>query len=361
MMVALCAAAGVALAACTGTTAAPTTTGVVASSVSTPSETSVASVTASSTTTAPTTTETTVAPPITSEAPQPRPVDPLVGGDPSPNVLVAVKIENTFAGRQWGVAAADVVYVEMVEGNLSRLMALFHTSFPGEVGPVRSVRSTDPDVLTAYGTPALMFSGGAGGPLDNFGSSGLINASPETIGAAYWRSSAAAAPYNLHADVNRVASGLPGIGVPRSPGFQFGADYPAMATQRMVSTVAADFANPLSFRWSDGLFHYIRKGTVQTDAATGETLAFTNLLVQHVSAQKDGTIDPVGSPSYKSFTVGNGRFTLYRDGRAIDGTWNRADAGSPTSYTDANGAPVLLRPGKTWVVLAPDAIAVTER
>jgi hypothetical protein len=286
-------------------------------------------------------------------------VNPMTGLAPSGNVVVAVKIDNTFPGQQYGVAAADVVYVEMVEGGLSRLIVLFHSQLPTEVGPVRSVRSTDPDVLTAYGRPALLFSGGAGGPLDNFASSGLVNASPDVIGSAYWRSPVAAEPYDLHADVARVASGVAGIGTPRNPGFSF-VDAPVPAGQRDVDRVGAAFANPISFQWDGGAWTYIRGGAVQTDGAGGATVSFQNLLVQRTLAAPDGTVDSNGVPSYKSASTGSGSFTLYRDGTAIDGTWTRPDAGSPTSYLDAGGSPVPFRPGKTWVVLAPEQIPTSE-
>lgn len=299
-------------------------------------------------------------PPVTETTPAAPVVDPLTGGEVSPNVLVAAKIDNTFSGDQWGVGSADVVYVEMVEGQLSRLIALFHTTLPDEIGPVRSVRTTDPDVLTAYGTPALIFSGGAGGPLDNFASSGLIDASEDAIGSAFWRSSAAKTPYNLHANAAEVASTLSGIGVPTSPGFTFGADYPALAGQRDVGTVSARFENALSFEFTDGVWNYIRRGSVQSDGADGADFAFDNLLVQHTTAQPDGTVDVNGVQSYKTNTIGNGAVTLYRDGKAIDGTWTRADATSPTVYADAGGAPLLFKPGKTWVVLAPEQVPTSE-
>ena len=339
-----------------GSEALPSTT-----SSSPAATTSSSSVTVPPTATTPTTT---VEPPVTtSEEPPPPPppaVDAMTGQTPSGNVVVAAKIDNTFPGSAWGVGAADVVYVEMVEGNLSRLIALFHTELPGEVGPVRSVRTTDPDVLTAYGQPALLFSGGAGGPLDNFAASGLVNASPEVIGGAYWRSSAAREPYNLHADVAKVASQLGGISTPRSPGFTFADDTAALAGQRDVSRVSAAFANPISFRWTDNAWTYVRRGDVQTDGATGAPFPFQNLLVQRTTAQRDGTVDSAGSPSYKSASTGSGSFTLYRDGKAVDGTWSRPDAASPTSYLDASGNPVSFRTGKTWVVLAPEQISTSE-
>jgi hypothetical protein len=83
-------------------------------------------------------------PPTPEPPPPPPPTDPLTGGDVVDGPVIAVKIDNTSSGLpQYGVSDADIVYVEQVEGGLTRLMAIFHTTLPGEVGAVRSVRSTD--------------------------------------------------------------------------------------------------------------------------------------------------------------------------------------------------------------------------
>ena len=76
------------------------------------------------------------------------------------------------------------MYVEQVEGGLTRLMAVFHTNLPAEVGPVRSVRTTDAELLPVFGTPALVFSGGAGVPLDGYRGVPADHASPDDGGRA---------------------------------------------------------------------------------------------------------------------------------------------------------------------------------
>ena len=84
----------------------------------------------------------------TKAGPKPTPGNPLTGGKVTANPVVAVKIDNTSAGRpQYGISQADVVYIEQVEGGLTRMMAVFHTHLPTEVGPVRSVRTTDVELL----------------------------------------------------------------------------------------------------------------------------------------------------------------------------------------------------------------------
>lgn len=98
--------------------------------------------------------------PTVKPAPKPAPkpaVNPLTGlrGVPT-GPVVAVKIDDTASGRpQIGLEAADVVYVEQVEAGATRLVAVFAGRHPGTVGPVRSVRNNDPELLGAYGRPAL--------------------------------------------------------------------------------------------------------------------------------------------------------------------------------------------------------------
>lgn len=350
--VALCAVSALVLTACGGSddeTTAP------------PPSTSSASTTSSTPTTTSTSSSTETPPPTEEPPPAPPPVNPLTGLEVSGNPVVAAKIDNTnFGGKQHGTAAADVVYVEMVEGGLTRLLAVFHTDLPPEAGPIRSVRTTDPDVLMAFGAPGLAFSGGAGGPLDNLGASSVVNASPAVIGAAYWRTSAASGTYNLRANIAQIAAGVPGISAPNPPGFTFGADYPAILGGRAVGSLTVSMMSPVRFQFtSNGLYHYLRQGAVSVDG-NGPTVEIANLLVQRVVAEPDGVVDAAGNPSYKSFSTGSGAFTLYRDGRAVDGTWSRPDVGGPTSYLDAAGAPVLFKPGKTWVLLAPGNARINE-
>ena len=343
------------LAAACGSNDAPTPT-----TSSSPTSSSSSVVTSSSATVTSEPTTTTATPVPTETTPAAPVLDPLTGNTTvSPNVVVAAKIENNFSGRQFGVAQADVVYVEMVEAQLSRLIAVFHTTLPNEVGPVRSVRTTDPDVLTAYGKPALVFSGGAGGPLDNFAASGLVDASIDRYPGLYFNSSAASSPYKVHTNMAKVVATVPGISTPNSPGFTFGGDYPAMAAGRSVSSISAAFQISVKFTAKGADYAYVRAGKAAVDA-DGTAVTMQNVLVQHVQAEPDGNVDVNGVKSFKSHSIGSGTFTLYRDGKAIDGNWSRPDAGSPTSYLDPSGAPVLFKPGKTWVVLAPSMIRVSE-
>jgi len=285
--------------------------------------------------------------------------DVLTGGTVTAGPLIAAKIDNTSAGfPQFGVAEADIVYVEQVEGGLTRLVALFHSVLPDEVGPIRSVRSTDSELLSMYGKPGLAFSGGAGGPLSMLAATAVIDLSPDRSGGAYWRSQFGDGTHNLHVDLSRLAADRKDLGEPKSPGFQFAAVDGRLSKAAAVRAIDVTMqAGRTRFVFESGRYTVSHRDTPYIDH-DGAAVRTDNVLVQRVRDEPDGTVDSVGSPSYISHSVGSGSFTLYRDGKSIAGSWKRPSATAPTSYSDASGAPVLFKPGKTWVLLAPEHAVV---
>ncbi|MGI8415305.1 MAG: DUF3048 domain-containing protein [Nakamurella sp.] len=274
--------------------------------------------------------------------------------------MIAVKIDNTSAGRpQFGIADADVVYVEQVEGGLTRLIGLFHTRLPAEVGPVRSVRSTDAELLPAYGRPTLAFSGGAGGPLAKLAASPVIDGSG---GVGYWRSGAKPPPYNLHVNLQQLAASVTGEQPARSPGFVFGTHYAGLTGALTRSNVKVVMeAGTSAFQYNKVAKVYrVQLGNTPAVDAAGRPLVTKNVLVQHVIDSPDGTVDTNGQPSLLSQTMGKGDFTLYRNGKAIHGRWFRFNVDGPTKYLDKSGKPILFDRGNTWVTLAPQTSQVTD-
>jgi Protein of unknown function (DUF3048) N-terminal domain/Protein of unknown function (DUF3048) C-terminal domain len=296
--------------------------------------------------------------PIPTPEPPPPPVvpatDPLTGGPVVDGPVIAVKVDNTSSGLpHYGVADADIVYVEQVEGGLTRLMAVYHSVLPSEVGAVRSVRTTDAELLPVFGAPALVFSGGAGIPIEALGASSAVPVSEEAGAGGFWRSGAARAPYNLHANVQEIAGSTAGLSPPRNIGFVFAASDPRVDAGGTATSLAVRFqAARTEFEFVGGHYVVVHDGDTQTDAS-GAPIVADNVLFQNIDFEPDGEYDSVGSPSYISHTVGSGDFTLFRDGHSISGTWNRPAPDQPTQYLDGAGQPVPFKPGKTWVALVP--------
>lgn len=284
--------------------------------------------------------------------------DPLTGGRLSLNPVIAAKIDNTyFQVAQFGVAEADVVFVEQVEGGLTRLIAIFHSNLPAEVGPIRSVRSTDAQLLPVFGKPGLVFSGGAGGPLTALAATPIVDTT--NVGDAYFRSDLATGTYNLHADLSRIADQAKGLSPARSIGLTFSASPSQAANATKVASLKVVMqAGETDFAYTGGHFVRLRHGEPVKDYS-GKVQAADNVMVQHIVDEPDGTVDSIGSPSYLSKTVGSGKVTLYRDGRAVQGTWKRDRNTAAFSYSDAGGRPLLFKPGRTWVLLAPQSAVVS--
>ena len=307
--------------------------------------------------------------PAATPTPKPRPpaVNPLTGRRGMPTrPVVAVKIDDTAAGRpQLGLDEADVVYVEQVEAGATRLVAMFASRQPAVVGPVRSVRNNDPELLAAYGRPALAYSGGAAGPVQRLRRSTTIDAGPQRQGGAYRRIGGRPAPYNLVVDVGRVGRSVRGASTVRDVGFRWAATDDRLVRARRVSRVSVTVGRTrLDWRWEPRLRGWAlleRTGAIRRTAA-GRPLVTPNLVVPVSPARLDPTnVDVLGTPSVYTSTVGSGRLFVFRDGRVLQGRWARSALAGRTFYVDEARRPLTLQPGGAWVLLPAPGAPVTAR
>ncbi len=284
----------------------------------------------------------------TTRSPTPAPqTDPLTGGKKTGNPVIAVKLENTAAAMpQYGLSSADLVFVEKVEGNLTRLMPVYQSSYPSRVEPVRSARSTDIDILPAFGRPALVYSGAASQIRKK------LNAAPINLYGGGVRDASRQAPHNLYVDVAKLSK-RHGLSSSKDIGLRFANTDPrlAHATKRTSFTVQVG-GDRFSFAYKGS--HYLPSwnGRPYTDSgAGGKRVTASNVLVLSVRSVSDHYKDPAGNPVDKSLTTGSGKLTLYRDGKELSGTWRRSATNKPFRFTDDHGTDLLLTPGKTWILL----------
>ena len=91
------------------------------------------------------------------------PVNALTGLPGENGRVLAVKFDDTtFAHPQQGVEGADVVFVTQVEAGLTRLMAIYSSQYPEVIGPIRSARISDIDILAQFGRVGFAYSGEIG-------------------------------------------------------------------------------------------------------------------------------------------------------------------------------------------------------
>jgi hypothetical protein len=299
----------------------------------------------------------------TTAAPVAPAVNPLTGVAPVPSgPVVAVKIDDTASARPMrNINQADVVYIEQVEGGLTRLLAVFATNKP-VVGYVRSTRASDPELVAQYGPIDYVASGGAPNPLQVLDASPLKSTIEDRSGPGFVRDRNRYAPYNLTSDLAKVSSSLAGGGS-KDVGFTWSADATALAAAPVGNSLSTKVgATAVRFDYDPASGRYIRviNGTQQKQS-DGALVSTPNVIVQFCSVTSyPADIDVNGNPSQFTHTTGSGTVSIFRNGKRIDGTWSRASDTSPTTFTGADGKPIALNPGGTWVVLAANGTALTS-
>jgi hypothetical protein len=308
-------------------------------------------------------------PPSTSGKPHgPAPKNPFTGiGAVPTSPTIAVKIDDTDAGRpQVNIDKADIVYIEAVEGGLTRLAAIFGTYKPTKVGYVRSTRPSDPDLLLQFGKITEAYSGGAHDSLPRVRRSGITSWSNDA-GAPYYSRSPHANDHGYINLVLNVAAVAKKVHTPRpkSIGWTFSAStagLPVRPGARMVTEVTGSYTHGtrVEFRYLPRIGKYVRyiNGVAQR-AADGSLVTATNVIVQScriVAHPQDR--DVLGNPSQFTFTVGSGQVSVFRQGKRVDGTWSRPKLSDGTQLRTSAGKSLPLAPGNTWVVLIRKGVPV---
>ncbi|MDX3241915.1 DUF3048 domain-containing protein [Streptomyces sp. ME18-1-4] len=268
---------------------------------------------------------------------------------PGTGSVLAVKIDNAPGARpQTGLDAADVVYAEQVEGGLSRLMAVYATRLPAAVGPVRSARESDLELLRQFDRPVLAFSGAQGKLLPLIDRAPLDAVTPEKASGAYYRGTDRAAPHNLYLRPSRLLPAAPGAAA-LTTGFRHGAA-PAGGRAERSQTVRYPAAR-FTFTWSASRARWLvsMDGTPSVTAA-GQPVAPATVVVQYVTVRASRFHDFLGNNTPYTETVGAGKAEVLRDGRVFDVNWKRATATDGTDFTADDGKPVAFAEGQVWVV-----------
>ena len=264
--------------------------------------------------------------------------------------VLAVKIDNLAAARpQTGLTGADIVYVLPVEGGLSRFLAVFSSHFPPVIGPVRSAREDDLELLRQFGRPAFAYSGAQPQLLPVVERARTVDPYDGRVGG-YFRDPRRVAPHNLYARTSRLLAEAPGASRAHDIGFRFG---PAPAGGRATASFPVSYpAASFTFRWSakDGRWLVWMDGT-PARAAEGGPLSAATVVIQYTRVRTSRFLEEGARPPYAEST-GAGTGVVLRGGKAYPVRWSRLDADGGTSFTTASGQAMTFARGPVWVVLA---------
>jgi hypothetical protein len=281
-----------------------------------------------------------------------------------------VKIENSLDARpQTGLPSADLVWEEVVEGGITRFVAVFHSQLPAEIGPVRSLRPMDPSIAAPL-LGLLAFSGGQPAFVTAADGSGVQIVDMDRGDAGFHRVSTRSAPHNVYASLQTFlahADAAHRAAPPAQFGFPAAGQQPSALSAAGVPTATltltlSGVAHP-NWTWSPARNAWMRdeNGSPAVDAS-GAQLQATNVVVLRVDLVDTGTVDPAGNPVPETKLTGTGQALVASDGRSIDATWTKPSVGANLILTGAGGTPITLAPGNTWIELVPNASgAVSSR
>lgn len=279
--------------------------------------------------------------------------DPAMAARPA----LAVKIDNHPAARpQSGLNKADVVFEENVEG-ITRFIAVLHSQGSDPVGPIRSGRTQDIDLLASFNKPLFAWSGGNANVTRAVNSSDLVNVghSASKGKGGYFRSNDKRAPHNLYARTTDLWNLSPeGSGPPPAQFLFRGSSDAKPATSSPVDGAKVSMTGlKVYWKWDSTRGEFLRftensRRQLEPHVSDEDQVNAKNVVVLYTTYERSQA-DP-NSPH--AVTVGKGTGFVLTNGGVIEVTWERANANIPFTFTDTAGAAVRMTPGRTWVEVA---------
>jgi hypothetical protein len=306
----------------------------------------------------PTPTPTHAARPVADTAPVGIAFAPLRGTPADAAALrhpsLAVKIDNHWDARpQIALNRTDLVYEELVEGGLTRYVAVWHSDVPDEVGPVRSVRPMDPLIAAPLGG-IIAYSGGQQYFVDLMHATPLLNlVGDEDDGTYFDRADDREIPHDMVFAAAAAVAANAGLAPPPAQ-FAYGTADPLAApalaatpTSR-IELVFSETSSP-SWEWDPTTSAWLRsqEGTPDLEAS-GDRIRATNVVTLRVAIEWPYEEVPLTA------LTGTGEAWVSAAGRTAHGTWTKADADATITLTADDGSTLRLAPGNAWIELVPN-------
>jgi len=283
----------------------------------------------------------------------------------SNNQILVVKVDDTKGSRpQVGLESADAVYVEQVEAGLTRIAAIYSSTLPELIGPVRSARISDIELLAQFGRVGLAYSGAQTKMRPVLAAANIENLSaernPPTI---YTKDPDRVGPVNIMlkpALLLERANSKAGtqIDSPKLTPWSFG-DAPKGET--LTSTVKIKWPSAkYDLRWDNLSKKYLIYFNGEPNmAASGSQLAADTAIIQLVSITPSIYGDKFGGITPFSKTTGSGKAIMLRDGFSYQLTWQRELETDVTTWLSTDGKVANFKPGKIWIFLTDNLPVLT--
>jgi hypothetical protein len=235
------------------------------------------------------------------------------------------------------------------------LAAVFSSKIPTKIGPIRSARISDIDLLAQYGRVGFAYSGVQKKMRPVIDAADLVDLGAQNHSSLiYTNDENRIPPYAMVLRADLLLQFVNDRDIPlaqaKKMGWTFGG-----APKGGIRTSSVHLSWPASSydaHWSKAEQRWLLDHSKNPDfSASGLQLGPKTLVVQMVSITDSIYKDKVGGVTPFSATVGAGDGYILRDGKYFRAHWNRPNAQSGTQWTDDNGQPINFASGQIWVAL----------
>jgi hypothetical protein len=276
------------------------------------------------------------------------PLSGLPGGAGKP--VVMVKYGNAKPDRpHYGLNQADLIYVEEVEWGLTRIAAMFNTRLPAVVGPTRSARISDLEILEQFERPGLVFSGANDVLLKAVRKSNAVSLSPGDRPDFYYRNLSKEAPHNQMVRLASLMAKERNLSAVEDVGFAFDAVVPAGGSKASKFQASWPSAR-VSGTWTKAGWQISFDGSLHRDAQTKALLTPRTVVLQFAEHRESAYGDRFGGKTPLVKTVGEGRAVVLRNGQSFEARWIRPDKASGTAFSVGDSV-LPFDVGQVFIVL----------
>jgi len=322
-------------------------------------------------------------PPTETPTTEPVPLytNPLTG-EPTDSLCIhrpyAVMLNNIKdAMPHHGVSQADIIYEILVEGGITRCMALF-TDIQNvkAIGAVRSARKYYVDIAQSY--DAIYVHGGG---------SDEAYAYMKTLGIKNIDGVMGAYEYlYFYRDQDRLNQGYDKVhtlfttgpnliayaekikaSLTRPEGIGYGMEFDddKLIVGQSANKIVVKFhtgskptsstkSTTLTYNADTNLYYAYQHGQDYVDGNTGDAVAFRNILVLRANT----SIQPENNLLLTINTFGSGTGYFVCNGQMVPIKWSRAGLNDPFIYTLENGTPLTFGVGTTYIAVVPQKSTV---
>jgi len=278
-----------------------------------------------------------------------------------------VSIDNHPRARpQYGLPQADLVYELPVEGGVTRFAALFWAGEADQIGPVRSSRPYFLDLALEW-QAAFVHAGGSPqhyAQIDRLPIPDIDDIRGAAGGGVFWRGDDRRPPHNLYTSSQRVHEKIRDRGWTLKPAlpdlwrFALPADLPQGEEAAGVAVRrpgGGSTAERFVYDEESGLYTRYVGDEPQVDGGSGEPLQVRNVIIQLAGTR---VIRGDTEGRLEVDMVGSGQALVVSAGTMREARWRKVDRPSPTVFTEADGSPLTLVPGPTWILVVPPGTEV---